>query len=387
MKLIPSGVGTYSKMPKRYPAGVPLRAQWGYGAYVDAGGLKWLDYVAGLGSVILGHNNEAVAGAVQQQLWKGINLPLPTRLEEEVAQLIVDMVPSAQSVRFCKNGADATAAAVRIARAATGRERVLSCGYHGYQDWCIADSRGVPFEIGELTHNFKYNDLWHLVYQLETYEPACVIMEPVLSGNPQLPKDGYLQDVRRACDEAGALLIFDEVVTGFRMALGGAQRVFDVMPDLTCLGKAMGNGMPLAAVCGKWEYMKLLEEGVFFSTTFAGELLSLAAAKACLTVIRDQDVPAKLWEKGDGLQRQFREIAAHLDLSEEAQTVGYAERPVIRFRDPEASRIFGEKLVQHRILYQGYHNLMLAHSQEDLDKTVDAYEVGLKAVKEALVHD
>ena len=412
MKLIPSGAQTYSKMPERYPAGVPQHVDAGSGAYVYANGQKWLDYVAGLGSVILGHG--AVNEAIHYQMLRAINLPLPSPLEAEVAQLIVDMVPSIQSVRFCKNGADATAAAVRIARAATGRDRVLTCGYHGYQDWCQVLSEqnaGIPaqqqvmcstgevestekFRVGWWQHvmAFPFNDLSRLEEDLrgdtswsrKGHLPAAVIVEPVLTDGT-MPDLGYLQSVRELCDEHGALLIFDEVITGFRMAVGGAQQVFHVEPDLTCLGKAMGNGMPLAAVCGKWEYMRRLEEDVFFSTTFAGELLSLAAAKACLTVIRDQDVPAQLRTKGNQLVTSFNRLVVQLALEDEAEVWGYPQRLVFRFREQEAARIFGEKLVEHRILYQGYHNLMMAHSPEDLDKTVDAYEAGLKAVKEALV--
>ena len=281
-KTIPLGTQTFSKSKTQFPHGVsPFYAARAQGSKLwDADGNEYIDFISSLASVTLGYNDPDVTAAVRQQLEDGVIFSLPHQIEIEVAELIVDMVPCADAVRFGKNGSDATAGCIRIARAFTGRDHVAVCGYHGWQDWYIgstARNRGVPMATRALTHRFDYNNLDSL-QKLLTDRPgefAAVILEPMSS---VAPAEGFLEGVAELTRKHGALLVFDEVITGFRFANGGAQEFFGVTPDLTALGKGIANGYPLSAVAGRGDVMKLMEE-IFFSFTMGGETLSLAAAK------------------------------------------------------------------------------------------------------------
>ena len=220
---------------------------------------------------------------MSRQLVHGTVFTLAHQTEIDCAERIVDMVPCAEMVRFGKNGSDATAGAVRLARAHTGRDRVMVCGYHGWQDWYIGSTsmnHGVPRAVSELTHPVPYDDLDAVLDMFRSYpgEFAAVILEPM---NRIWPNPEYLSELKELVHEKGALLIFDEVVTGFRFAPGGAQEYFGVTPDLAALGKGLANGFPLSAVVGRVELMRLMED-IFFSFTMGGETLSLAAAIATM---------------------------------------------------------------------------------------------------------
>ena len=265
----------------------------------DVDGNEYIDFVNGLACVTLGYCDPDVDVAVQNQMKSGVTFSLPHKLEMEVAELLVEMIPCAEKVRFAKNGTDATSGAIRVARAYTGRDRVAVCGYHGWQDWYIGSTTrdlGVPKAVKQLTHVFVYNDIDSLNRLLEEHhgEFAAVILEPM---NVAYPQDGFLEKVRAVTQQHGALLIFDETITGFRYAKGGAQQEFGVTPDLATFGKGMANGYPLSALVGKAEYMDVVEK-IFFSGTFGGETLSLAAAKAVLTKLRQEPVIATLKAQG-----------------------------------------------------------------------------------------
>ena len=290
VRLMPRGTQTMSKCPDQFVDGVyPKFALKASGAYITCeDGDDYLDFMCGLGPVILGYNHETTNQAIRDQLNKGIIFSLPTYLEQELAQLIVDTVPCAEQVRFAKNGTDADLAAVRIARSHTGREHIAKCGYHGWGDWHAVSLRdyGVPSTLKDLVHDFEYNNLNSLNEVLKNYDCAAVIMEvQALTA----PAPGFLEGVKRLCRTYGALLIFDEVVTGFRWDLGGAQKYYDVTPDLACFGKAMANGMPISAIAGKSEYMKELDHA-FFSMTFGGECLSLAASIATIKELQHKEI-------------------------------------------------------------------------------------------------
>ena len=272
-RLIPSCTQTFSKGPTQFVQGAaPVFIARGQGSHVwDVDGNEYIDYPMALGPVILGHNYPAVTKAVSKQLQEGTIFSLPHPLEIEVAEILVEIIPSAEMVRFGKNGSDATSGAVRLARAYTGRDLIACCGYHGWHDWYIgatSRNRGVPEAVRRLTIPFEYNNIEDLrrIFEDHPGNVAAVIMEPV--GITE-PKNEFLPQVRELTQREGALLIFDEVVTGFRIALGGAQEYFGVAPDLTCLGKAMANGYPLSAVVGRREIMELFDE-IFFSFTFGG---------------------------------------------------------------------------------------------------------------------
>lgn len=301
---IPLGSQTFSKSRTQYPVGIsPLYAARARGAEIwDIDGNRYIDLVSALASVTLGYGDKDVERAVRKQLKRGVSMSLPGFLESEVAELIVEMVPSAEMVRFGKNGTDATSAAIRLARAYTGRDHVIVCGYHGWQDWYIGSTtrnKGVPNTISALTHKFEYNNISSLQEVLGKFEGqiAAVIMEPM---NLTYPNPGFLASVQQFTHAAEALLIFDETITGFRFARGGAQELFGVVPDLSTFGKGMANGFPLSAVVGRRDIMIEMEE-IFFSGTFGGELLSLAAAKSVLERHLMGGICERLSESGEKL--------------------------------------------------------------------------------------
>lgn len=371
---IPGGVQTYSKAPSRYPPGAPATTVRADGPYVwDETGRRWIDCVAGLGPVILGHRDPHVEAAVAQQLGDGVCFPTAHPLEAKLADLIADLVPGAKMCRFAKNGADVTMAAVRLARAVTQRERVVSIGYHGCHDWSLAWSnpRGIPTSAGDQLDHIRYGDsvaLNHFMCQRPL--PACLILEPVtVKGGEGEPPSGYLETARRLCDEVGALLIYDEIVTGFRVALGGAQEAWGApRPDLICLGKAMGNGYPISAVVGRAEHMqRLTADDVFFSTTFGGDALGLAAAVATLSELRTLNVPNRLALLGKRLRGAYEIDVASLGLAGVTGIRGYPQRLVYWWTEPAAEQRFRAALVEYGLLHQGYINLMLAHERVELE--------------------
>ncbi|MHB1211300.1 MAG: aminotransferase class III-fold pyridoxal phosphate-dependent enzyme, partial [Candidatus Nanopelagicales bacterium] len=280
--VIPLASQTFSKSRTQYPVGAaPLFALRSQGCRTwDIDGNEYVDLVSSLGAVALGYGDEEINEAVVRQLRDGVTLSLAHPIEAEVAERMVALVPCAEMVRFAKNGTDVTSGAIRLARAATGREHVIVCGYHGWQDWYIGSTsmnRGVPDRTRSLTHAVPYNDLEALKAALEELrdQVAAVIMEPMTS---TWPVDGYLQGVRMMTEERGVILVFDEMLTGFRFAPGGAQEYFGVTPDLACFGKALANGFPLSALVGRRDLLDLMPT-IFFSGTFGGETLSLTAAR------------------------------------------------------------------------------------------------------------
>ena len=309
-RTIPLGSQTFSKSRTQYPVGIsPLYIDRARGCYVwDVDGNKYIDLVSSLASVTIGYGDKGILSAVNSQMKKGVTFSLPGVLEAEVAELICHLVPSAEMVRFGKNGSDATSAAVRLARAYTSRDHVVVCGYHGWQDWYIGSTsrnKGVPAAVSDLTHSFAYNDLAELKALLENNSNiSCVVMEPM---NSVYPAKGFLEGVRELTKIHGVVLIFDETITGFRFAKGGAQELFGVTPDLSTFGKGIANGFPLSAVVGKREIMMEMEE-IFFSGTFGGELLSLAAAKTVLTSLENFDFTQILADQGEKLTAKAEDI-------------------------------------------------------------------------------
>ena len=389
MSRIPSGCQTYSKGPNRFD-GAPRLAVRAEGCQVwDDAGRKYVDMVAGLGPVILGHRDPDVENAVLWQMSRGICFPWPTALEEELAELLAGIFPSAEMSRFAKNGADATAAAVRIARAYTNRDYLISIGYHGYQDWYMAkDPKNWKWTNpgGLYTLDCRYNDLDEMESKFQNFPIAAVIMEPIVGQDPRWPSEGYLEGVRDLCHRYGALLIFDEMVTAFRLALGGAQEYFKVTPDLACLGKAMGNGYPISAVVGKREYMKLLDEGVFFSTTFAGDALGLAAALACVRKLKEYPPWWTLAKKClDAFVLRGVFAISEAAKARRVEIYGYAARPVVKWTDPEDAAIFTKAMLANGVVYQGYFSMMLAHDEEALAQVKQAIVASLEAVTERKV--
>ena len=393
---IPLGSQTFSKSKTQYPVGVsPLYALRAKGPFLwDVDNNKYIDLVNALASVTLGYGDKRIAREVSKQLRKGISLSLPTKLESQVAELLTKLIPSAEMVRFSKNGSDATAAAIRIARSYTGRDHVLVCGYHGWQDWYIGSTsrnKGVPSAVSQLTHSFNYNDIDSLIEKLSMLENkvAAVILEPM---NREFPKDKFLEQVKNLTSKAGAILIFDEIITGFRFSKGGAQSLFNVVPDLSTFGKGIANGFPLSAVVGRKEIM-LEMENVFFSGTFGGELLSLTAAKSVLERHIEEDICGALFAKGDLLAQLTLNAIDDQNLSNVVELSGHPSwkfltwSPTNNFSSEEIKTYFMQEIFQQGVLVLGTHNISLSHSKRLIAKISDAYSIVFEKIKKALEND
>lgn len=389
-KVVPAGSQTFSKGVTQFVEGVaPKYLQRGKGANVwDVDGNKFLDYVMACHPIILGYADDDVNRAVMEQLEMGSTFSLMNELEVDVTEKIIETVPCAEAVRFGKNGADATSVGVRIARAVTGRDHIAYCGYHGWHDWYIANTdlnSGIPDFNKQLAHSFNYNDLDSLerVFKGHPDEVAIVIMEPLTVLEP---KDDFLAEVKRMAHHYGALLMFDEIITGYRFAVGGAQELTGVTPDLTSLAKAVSNGIPLSAICGKKEYLFALEQ-TFFSFTYGGDCIGLAAANACIPKIQREDVPGHLRKVGQKLKDGFNELAGQIGVSDFFQCVGYPCRTVITFdgqgkyKDLEMKSYIQQELLYDGILWAAYHALSWAHGDEDIERTLKAYERALTGFK------
>lgn len=393
---IPLGSQTFSKSKIQYPVGIsPLYASRAKGAFLwDIDNNKYIDLVNALASVTLGYGDTRVEREVSKQLRKGISLSLPTKLESQVADLLTEIIPSAEMVRFSKNGSDATAAAIRIARSYTGRDHVLVCGYHGWQDWYIGSTsrnKGVPSEVSQLTHSFNYNEIDSLIEKLSMLENkvAAVILEPM---NREFPKDNFLEQVRELTNKAGAVLIFDEIITGFRFSKGGAQALFNIVPDLSTFGKGIANGFPLSAVVGKKEIM-LEMENVFLSGTFGGELLSLAAAKSVLKRHITEDVCGELFAKGELLAQLTLDAIDEHNLHTVVDLSGHPTWKFINWRQTndyspeEIKTYFMQEIFQQGVLVLGTHNISLSHSKRIIAKIADSYSIVFKKIKQVLDDD
>jgi len=387
--LIPCFSQTLAKGPTQYVNGVaPKYLVRGKGSHVwDVDGNEYLDYNMGIGPISLGYAYPAVDEAIRRQLADGITFSLMHPLEVEVAEIIREIIPNAGSVRYGKSGAEITSAAIRIARAYTGKNKVLCCGYHGWHDWyvsTIARNAGIPQCVKDLTCTFSYNDIDSLTRSIDD-DVAAVILEPVVF---EQPKDSFLQKVADVCHARGILLIFDEMWTGFRMALGGAQEYFGISADMATFSKAMANGMPISVLTGKREIMKVLEDEVFFFSTFGGEALSLAAVKATIGEMKDKDVLSAISVKGEILREGYNVIAMKLGL-DYTRAVGYNFRSMVTFDEktgnPLALKSFvQQELIKRGILWSGIHNVCYSHSMADIEYTLSAYREVLSELKEAV---
>jgi glutamate-1-semialdehyde-2,1-aminomutase len=393
-RVLPGITQTYSKAPDQQVEGVyPVFLERGSGCRVwDIDGNVYIDYPCALGPVVLGYGDAAVDAAVIERVRNGPAFSLGHRLEVEVAEMLVQMVPGAEMVRFLKTGSEATTAAVRLARAATGREHVAMCGYHGWHDWCVGHTTrnaGVPVALRALTHQWTYNDLESLqaVFDAHPGEVAAVIMEPV---GVESPLPGFLKAVLTMAHEHGALLVFDEVITGFRLAPGGAQEYFGVTPDLAAFGKAMANGYPLAAVAGRATVMEQIASTTFISSTFGGDTIALAASLATMQRIRDGGVIEHLWRQGARLTEGFNALASEHEVP--ARMIGLAPRRVIVFEAVDGADANGlkglvwQECLDRGILLGNANFVSLAHDDSAVDATLEAFDGALSVAGAALRH-
>lgn len=390
---IPLGAQTFSKSVTQFPYGAaPYFAARAKGSRLwDVDGNEYVDFVNGLCAINLGYCDDDVDAAVRTQLESGVVFTLSHALESEVAEQLCRMVPCAEMVRFGKNGSDATAGAIRLARAHTGRDRVAACGYHGWQDWYIgatSRNRGVPGAVSELTHLFPYGDLAALENLLASRpgDFAAVILEPM---NVVEPSEGYLAGVKELVHRHGAILVFDETITGFRFAPGGAQQLFGVTPDLATFGKGMANGFPVSAVVGRADLMQLMEE-IFFSFTFGGETLSLAAALATMRKVEATDATAHMAALGQKVKDGLAGLIASCQLGATLSVSGHPAWSFLTIKDTaqysswDIKTLFLQEMFAAGILTLGSHNLSYAHTEEDVARLLDAYAKVLPMIRDAL---
>ncbi|HXA53445.1 MAG TPA: aminotransferase class III-fold pyridoxal phosphate-dependent enzyme [Solirubrobacteraceae bacterium] len=391
-RVIPTGTQTLSKAPSQFVDGVsPKFLRRGKGSHVwDVDGNEHIDYPMALGPILLGYDHPAVTDAAIAQIREGTVFTLMHPLEVELAERLIELIPCAEQVRFAKNGADATGGAIRAARAFTGREHVIATGYHGWHDWYIASTAraaGVPAFNRKLIHTVSYNDLPALEAALRAWPIAAVIME--IPG--EAPREGYLQAALDAAHRHGALFILDEIVTGFRYALGGAQQLFGFTPDLACLGKGMANGFPLAAVVGRAEPMRAFEE-VFFSMTYSGEAVALAAAMATLDVLCSEPVLEHIWARGAELREGILALAA--EVSFPVELLGNPPRSALQFGagaaaygDAEQAALLRGLFLQecHRrgVLFGGPIFTTYSHTRADITRTLEVVEAAFACMESA----
>ncbi|EFL13221.1 LOW QUALITY PROTEIN: glutamate-1-semialdehyde-2,1-aminomutase, partial [Streptomyces sp. C] len=400
----PWSPGARTPTPKgddQYPEGLAPVISHGRGAHVwDVDGNRYVEYGSGLRSVSLGHAHPRVTEAVRRELDRGGNFVRPSVVEVEAAERFLATVPTAEMVKFAKNGSDATTAAVRLARAATGRRRVAICADHPFfstDDWFIGTtpmSAGIPDEVNELTVTFPYGDLAATEEILSRYrgEVACLILEPATHGEPP---PGYLAGLRELAGRHGCVLVFDEMITGFRWSEAGAQGLYGVVPDLSTFGKALGNGFAVSALAGRRELMErggLRHSGdrVFLlSTTHGAETHSLAAAMAVQATYAEEGVTARLHALGERLAAGVREAAAGMGVGDHVVVRGRASNLVFATLDEngrpsqEYRTLFLRRLLAGGVLAPSF-VVSSALSDADIDHTVDVVAQACAVYRKAL---
>jgi glutamate-1-semialdehyde aminotransferase len=378
--VIANGVQTLSKMPSKYVEGVyPIYLEWGKGCYIGDYKSRFIDYPLGLGAILLGHAYPSVVEKVTNRVNEGNLFICPSRLETELAEKIKQLIPCAEMSRFLKTGSEADSAAIKIARSFTKREHIAVCGYHGWHDWFTVSTpknKGIPKCYANLVHKFEFNNLQSLKDITDKYNLAAVIMEPCIF---EEPKDNFLEEVKKVTHKNGALLIFDEVVTGFRTLGYSAQKYFNVIPDLATFGKAMANGLPISFVCGKKKYMKELEGDCFVSSTFGGDLLGIVGALETIKVLEDEHAIEDIWYHGQYLKDGYNEIAKSLDLETECK--GYPCRTFFDFPSGVHKSLFWQECLQRGVFFGWANFISFSHREREILYTLDVIKEALKVCK------
>jgi glutamate-1-semialdehyde 2,1-aminomutase len=400
-KIIPGGAHTYAKGDDQYPEEAPAFIVRGKGCHVwDVDGNEFIEYGMGLRAVTLGHAFPSVVEAASRELENGLNFTRPSSLELECAEQFLSMIPNAEMVKFSKNGSDATTSAVRLSRAHTGRDIVAICAEHPFfsiDDWFIGTTEmnsGVPEAIRKLTVKFHYNNIDSLIELFYKYENqiACVILEPATWMEPE---NGFLENVQTVCRKNNAILILDEMITGFRWDNAGAQKVYGIVPDLSTFGKAMANGFSLSAIAGKKELMDLggilhKKERVFLlSTTHGAETHTLAAAIETMNVYKNQNVIETLYRQGKRLADGINQSISDLNLNEYFEILGRPCNLIFVTRDQSKNpsqffrTLFLQEMIQRGIITPSF-VVSYSHTDEDIDRTIDAVSESLRVYRKAL---
>jgi len=391
--LSPGGMMGIRRPYNFIPGEYPIFLERGYGGHiVDVDGNDFIDMLCAYGPIIMGYDETEINEAVKRQMDKGFCFSLVQPIQNELEQKLIDIIPSAERVILVKTGSDATTVATRIARGYTERNKILRCGYHGWHDWAVEVHYGVPQCIQDLTIEFEYGDLVELENKLKENDGdvACIIITPV--GHPLAkpvitPPEGYLQGVRDLADKYKVVLIFDEIRTGFRAAIGGAQQRYGVTPDLSTFGKAMANGYPISAVVGKAEIMNVCEKKVFISSTFFPNSLEMAAALKCIEILQRDKIIDQVWDKGTWFLKELERVVATSKVP--VSVSGIPPMPFLSFEKvdnfhKERREMFYTETIRRGLFIQPYHHWYISarHTQADLDKAIQAITEALELVNE-----
>lgn len=390
---LPSLAQTFSKSPSSFVEGVyPVYVEKAFGSKIyDVDGNQYIDFLMALGPIVLGYNYPDVNNAIKEQLEKGIIFSLPHYKEIEAAESLNQIIPCAEMIRFTKSGSDAVTGAVRACRAITNREIIFYCGSGGvWDDWyTIVTNRnnGIPEFNKQLIKIFDYNNIEELedLFQKHKNQVAAVVIEPSVYDPPL---NNFLNKVKKFAHQNDALLVFDEILTGFRMSRGGGQEYFDVIPDMATFAKGIANGMPLGAIVGKSEYMESFSD-VFVSTTYAGEALSLAACVETINQFKKHDVCDHMWKLGEIIKNSFNKFAEEFEL--DAKCIGYPPRLKLIFNDEKGKdsllykSLFLQELVENGIfMHPNTILLCYSHTKEEIDYTLEVMYKSLQNLKSAL---
>ncbi len=390
-RLTPGGVGGIRR-PYNFVVGeYPVFITHGKGGHIfDVDGNEYIDMLCAYGPIILGYVEPEINEAVKARMDQGFCFSLVQPVQNELEERLAEVLPCGEQTIIVKTGSDATNAAVRAARAYTGRDKIARCGYHGWGDWCVEVKGGIPQAVQDLTKEFVYGDIADLerVFAENPGEIATVIITPV--GHPMAlpvipPPEGYLEKVKEVAHKHGAVLIFDEIRTGFRVAMGGAQQRYGVTPDLTTVGKAMANGYPIAAVVGRREILSMYEKVAFLSSTFFPNSLEMVAAMKCMDILEREDVQNVIWERGTRFLERLGEI---VDASGVPVTKsGIPPMPFLTFdkvddRYKERRTEFYTQCIRRGLFVQPYHHWYIAyrHTEEDLSRALEVVEESLAYV-------
>ena len=393
LNLIPGAIlgirRPYNFVPGEYP--IFFESAKG-GKVTDVDGNEYIDMLCAYGPIIIGHREEEIDNAVIEQMKKGFCMSLTQRVQNELARKLQQLIPSCEKAVFVKTGSDATSTAIRIARGYTDKLKILRCGYHGWHDWCVEVKGGVPKKLYEDTIEFEYNNLDQVEDLMKKHGPdvAAIIVTPVghpLAHEVELPKPGFLEGVKELAEKYGAILVFDEIRSGFRVSMGGAQKEFGVTPHLSVFGKAMANGYPIGAVVGKKEIMDVIADKVFLSSTFFPNSLEQIAALKTIEVLERDNILDAIKEKGIKFGQRLEKIIAASGI--ECRLSGVPWMPFITFV-PDAKKLykkmrpeFYSQLIRRKVFLQPYHHgyICYRHSDNDLNYAADMIEESLKEAK------
>lgn len=393
-KLTPGGV-LGIRRPYNFVQGeYPIYFTSGKGSRItDLDGNEYIDYLCAYGPIILGYREEEVDEAVINQIRNfGTCFSLTQPIQNDLSEKLKEIIPCAEMTVFVKTGSDATNLAIRVARASTNREKVMRCGYHGWGDWCVELKGGVPKKLYEDVYEFRYNDLDGLEQLMKEHgdDTAAIIITPFghpLAQKLQEPNPGFLEGVRELANKYGTVLIFDEIRTGFRVSMGGAQKYYGVTPDISTFGKAMANGYAIGAVVGKEEFMRKIEKEVFVSSTFFPNSDSITASLKTIEILERDNVLEKLWEKGQRFNDSIKKVVNEKDCG--AEFSGIPPMQCITFTKDQDGKYkskrndFFTQLIRRGIFMQPYHHGYICHrhTEEELNHTVDMIAESLDYVK------